>query len=55
MMMHVENLTQLLYKRMVPYVYSNHLYHQDHYFGRNLDLQFSYNETVTITPQQLRL
>ncbi|MBR5582885.1 MAG: linear amide C-N hydrolase, partial [Phascolarctobacterium sp.] len=21
---------------------------KDHYFGRNLDLQFSYNETVTI-------
>ena len=24
---------------------------KDHYFGRNLDLQFSYNETVTITPR----
>ena len=24
---------------------------QGHYFGRNLDLQFSYNETVTITPR----
>lgn len=23
----------------------------DHYFGRNLDLNFSYNETVTITPR----
>lgn len=23
----------------------------DHYFGRNLDLDFSYNETVTITPR----
>jgi choloylglycine hydrolase len=23
----------------------------DHYFGRNLDLEFSYNETVTITPR----
>ena len=27
-------------------------YHsKDHYFGRNLDLEFSYNETVTITPR----
>lgn len=24
---------------------------KDHYFGRNLDLDFHYNETVTITPQ----
>ncbi len=24
---------------------------KDHYFGRNLDLEYSYNETVTITPQ----
>jgi choloylglycine hydrolase len=24
---------------------------KDHYFGRNLDLQYSYNETVTITPR----
>jgi len=24
---------------------------QDHYFGRNLDLEFSYQETVTITPR----
>lgn len=24
---------------------------QDHYFGRNLDLEFSYHETVTITPR----
>ncbi|MFB6609009.1 choloylglycine hydrolase [Agromyces sp. NPDC056379] len=24
---------------------------RDHYFGRNLDLEFSYNETVTITPR----
>ncbi|MBR5487430.1 MAG: choloylglycine hydrolase [Phascolarctobacterium sp.] len=24
---------------------------QDHYFGRNLDLQFSYDETVTISPR----
>ncbi len=24
---------------------------QDHYFGRNLDLEYSYNETVTITPR----
>ncbi len=23
----------------------------DHYFGRNLDLEYSYNETVTITPK----
>lgn len=27
-------------------------YHtKDHYFGRNLDYEFSYNETVTITPR----
>ncbi len=26
-------------------------YSKDHYFGRNLDLEFSYKETVTITPQ----
>ncbi len=26
-------------------------YTKDHYFGRNLDLEFSYNETVTITPR----
>ena len=24
----------------------------DHYFGRNLDLEYSYHETVTITPRQ---
>ncbi len=24
---------------------------EDHYFGRNLDLEYSYNETVTITPR----
>ncbi len=24
---------------------------KDHYFGRNLDLEYSYNETVTITPK----
>ncbi|RAP53781.1 MAG: choloylglycine hydrolase, partial [Methanosphaera sp. rholeuAM270] len=24
---------------------------EDHYFGRNLDLEYSYNETVVITPQ----
>ncbi|AWB85268.1 choloylglycine hydrolase [Mycetocola zhujimingii] len=24
---------------------------RDHYFGRNLDLEFSYNETVTVTPR----
>ena len=23
----------------------------DHYFGRNLDLEYSYDETVTITPR----
>ncbi len=28
------------------------VYHtKDHYFGRNLDLEFSYHETVTITPR----
>lgn len=28
------------------------VYHtKDHYFGRNLDLEFSYDETVTITPR----
>lgn len=27
------------------------LKHKDHYFGRNLDLEYSYNETVTVTPQ----
>ncbi|QFJ56131.1 linear amide C-N hydrolase [Pseudobutyrivibrio xylanivorans] len=26
-------------------------YSKDHYFGRNLDLEFSYNETVTIMPR----
>ncbi len=26
-------------------------YTKDHYFGRNLDLEYSYNETVTITPR----
>ncbi len=27
-------------------------YHtNDHYFGRNLDLEYSYNETVTVTPR----
>ena len=26
-------------------------YSKDHYFGRNLDLEYSYNETVTITPR----
>lgn len=25
---------------------------KDHYFGRNLDLEYHYNETVTITPRQ---
>lgn len=24
---------------------------EDHYFGRNLDLHYSYNEQVTITPR----
>lgn len=24
---------------------------KDHYFGRNLDLDYSYNQTVTITPR----
>ena len=24
---------------------------KDHYFGRNLDLERSYNESVTITPR----
>lgn len=24
---------------------------KDHYFGRNLDLDYSYHETVTITPR----
>mgnify|MGYP002732017958 CR=1 FL=1 len=23
----------------------------DHYFGRNLDLEYSYKETITITPR----
>ena len=23
----------------------------DHYFGRNLDLEYSYNETITVTPR----
>ncbi|RAP50203.1 MAG: choloylglycine hydrolase [Methanosphaera sp. rholeuAM74] len=27
----------------------------DHYFGRNLDLEFSYNETVVITPRNYNL
>ena len=26
-------------------------YTKDHYFGRNLDLEFSYDETVTVTPR----
>ncbi len=25
---------------------------KDHYFGRNLDLEYSYNETVTVTPRK---
>ena len=24
---------------------------KDHYFGRNLDLEYSYHETITITPR----
>jgi len=28
---------------------------KDHYFGRNLDLEYSYQETVTITPRGCRL
>ncbi len=28
---------------------------KDHYFGRNLDFEFSYNETVTITPRNYPL
>ncbi len=27
----------------------------DHYFGRNLDLEYSYNETITITPKNYEL
>lgn len=30
-------------------------YSKDHYFGRNLDLEFSYNETVTIMPRNHQL
>lgn len=25
---------------------------RDHYFGRNLDLEYSYQETVAITPRR---
>ena len=25
---------------------------KDHYFGRNLDLEYHYKETVTITPRE---
>ena len=28
---------------------------KDHYFGRNLDYEFSYNETVTVTPRNYPL
>ncbi len=28
---------------------------KDHYFGRNLDLEYSYNETVTVTPRNYPL
>ena len=31
------------------------LHTSDHYFGRNLDLEFSYRETVTITPRNYPL
>ena len=27
---------------------------KDHYFGRNLDLEYSYHETVTVTPRNKR-
>ena len=27
---------------------------KDHYFGRNLDLEYSYQETVTITPRNYK-
>ena len=31
-------------------------YHtKDHYFGRNLDLEYSYRESVTITPRNFIL
>ena len=30
-------------------------YTKDHYFGRNLDLEYSYNETITITPRNYPL
>ena len=28
---------------------------KDHYFGRNLDLELSYNESVTVTPRKFPL
>ena len=28
---------------------------KDHYFGRNLDYEFSYHETVTVTPRRYPL
>lgn len=28
---------------------------KDHYFGRNLDYEFSYNETITVTPRNYEL
>ena len=28
---------------------------KDHYFGRNLDLEYSYNESVTVTPRNFVL
>ena len=31
------------------------LHTKDHYFGRNLDLEYTYNETVTITPRNYPL
>ena len=30
-------------------------YSKDHYFGRNLDLEYSYHETVTVVPRNLEL
>lgn len=30
-------------------------YSKDHYFGRNLDLEFSYHETVTVVPRNYEL
>ena len=30
-------------------------YSKDHYFGRNLDLEYSYHETVTVVPRNFEL